>query len=191
MKKILFFVMALALSGGVSFADVQIDSGQSKATAPVKFFVARNARQATFPNVISKDSVVIWDSTSNDGVTVTTSTTSNDGLVVGITMDEIPGSSRDNTASTDEGYGNWGRVQCWGRYNEALWAAGMFANGGAPPAGSRVGTSATAQQLGLYQEVYQTGTSNGALNTSKDHVGVLLEAAAAGDTAIDVFVDRC
>jgi len=196
MKKYLVLALALLVGVGPAFGDVQIDRGQAKSSAPIKFFVARYARTGAVATAgafqISADSVVIWDSTSNDGVSVQTSTTSADGLAIGITMDAIPGSSRDNSSTNDEAYGNWGRVQCWGRYDEARWAAGMFPNGVAPGAGSRVATSATAQAAGVYLDLAPSGTAeDGASNTSRDHFGVLLEAAAAGDSAIDIFINRC
>lgn len=198
MKKILAFVFTLSVIGlgvlGSALADVDIKKGQRQDASPVKFFVARFARQPVFPTRISADSIVVWDSTSNDGVTVNTSTTSHDGLVVGVAMDNIPGSSRDTSPETDLNYNNWGRVQCWGRYNEMRWAAAMSPTGISLPAGSKFGTSATAQQGGLYFENYiqsDVTTANQALNTSRDHAGNILEATTASDTAIDVFLDRC
>ena len=204
MKKIISLFAALTfILSGLALADIQIDRGQERSASPKKFFVARFARTAsttsasnTQPGWISADSIVVWDSTSNDGRTVTTSTTSSDGLVAGIAMENILGSSRDNTAAEDESYGNFGRVQCWGRYNEARWNAAMSPGlGAAMSAGSRFSTSATAQNAGLYTEAYVATTGytddDSSLNTSRDYAGVTLEATTAGDTAIDVFVDRC
>lgn len=195
MKKIMFFILsALTLMGGVSFADVQIDEGQSKSVAPIKFMVARYARTGAVATAgaheISKDSVVVWDSTSRDGVTVTTSTTSNDGLVAGVAMDLIPGSSRDNTALNDEAKNNWGRIQVWGLRQDVRWANHSLQGGVQPSAGARVGTSGTAQSLGIYHEVANAGNNGEHVNTSKDSLGVLLEQPTAGDTIVDIFINR-
>ena len=114
MKKILFFVLALALTGvGLGFADVQIDEGQSHGTAPVKYFIARVGSN----QIVSKDRVVVYDTTSDDGVTVRMTTTSLDRLVAGITMEAITGVS-DDTVTNNRG--NWGRVQTWGYHSGAV-----------------------------------------------------------------------
>jgi hypothetical protein len=124
MKKLALVLALLLTFGGVSFADIQIDEGQLKSTAAKVFFVGRNARTSAdstsattdSPGVISKDSIVVWDSTSKDGVTITTATASSDRLAVGIALDDILGSSTDSTAAEDDSSGNWGRVQTWGLY---------------------------------------------------------------------------
>ena len=193
MKKFLFLALSLFLGLGQAFADVDIKEGQLKSTSPIKFFVARYSRTGAIATVgghrISKDSVVIWDSTSKDGVSVITSTTSYDGLVAGVTMDEIPGTSRDNTAAEDDAYGNWGRVQCWGKRDDVRWNSDLQIAAVAPVAGSRVAQSSTAQTAGLFKE--QIVDAGGGNNTSRDSLGVSLEAGTATATTLDVFLDRC
>src|SRR3990167_2107820 len=123
MRKYLILVLALmVMFEGVLFAGLQIDRGQTRGQADsvTKFFVARNARQT----VLSADRVVVLDSTSNDGITVTTSTTSYDGLAVGITVDSIPGITSDSTAAENLTGTNWGRVQVYGRYAAVSWDGG-------------------------------------------------------------------
>lgn len=190
-KLVSIFLCAFLITGvGVVLADVQIDEGQSKSTAPIKWFTARYARDAAFPSVISSGKVVVWDSTSNDGVTVNTTTTSYDGLAIGITIDTIPASSRDNSAANDEGYNNWGRVQVWGR------AAAVSFDSGATTcvAGSKVGAHSAAGESTLFALSALSDDITVAArhmpNLSRDYIGVTLEACAAGNKDIDVFVNR-
>lgn len=121
MKKLILFLSFLFLASGVSFADVQINEGQKLSTAPIQYTTARYGRTGAIATAggqnLSKDMIVVWDSTSKDGVSVQTSTTSGDRLVAGILMDNIPGSSRDNTAALDESSANWGRLQTWGKHS--------------------------------------------------------------------------
>lgn len=171
MKKILFIALALSVAlGGMCFADVQIDAGQAKNQAAVKFFIARNSRTA----LISADRVVVWDSASDDGISVTTTTTSGDGLVAGITIDAIPGSSSDS-ATTDMGYANWGRVQTWGRIDGVPTATGA-AN---TVAGSRMCASTTA------------GAISACVSPDGSGVGNALDAVtgAAVTAGIDIMVE--
>lgn len=198
MKKITFSLLPLFLFLGLGFfsaplahADVQLDSGQSKSQAPVVFFVGRYARTGSLATAgaheISDDSVVIWDTTSNDGVSVQTTTTSYDALVAGVTMDFLNGSSRDNTASEDEGYDNWARIQTWGRH-----ASVRFAVCAAPfscTSGMRVGTAAAAQSAAIFRTISEDVTTAQAfVSSSKDAFGVLLESPAATDTTADIFI---
>ena len=179
MRKIYSFILALALIGGGLVTNAgaeQIDPGQKKSTAPKKFFVARYARTGAIATAgghrISKDSIVVWDTVSRDGVTVTTTTTANSSLVAGITLDEIPGSSDDNTAAEDDNSPNWGRVQTWGLHPDTR----VLSNG--LNAGDPICASATAQAGGVC-------TSSSADNV----VAVLLEDKGS-DTAADVMVYR-
>lgn len=196
MKKILFLVLALTLTGaGSSFADVQVDKGQGKSTADIIFTVVRNGRtNANYGenrnngNVISSGSVVVWDTVSRDGVSIELTGLSGDGRVAGIMIDTIPGSSRDTTAATDEGYDNWGRMQVWGFFNEARWASAMAPGGGSLVSGSRVGTSALPGALGRFVTSSSDVVNNQDISASRDSVAIILENTTAGDTNIDVFV---
>jgi len=168
MKKILLVLLALSLSfGQVCFADVQIDAGQSKDDNAIKFFVARNGREA----VISADRVVVWDSTSKDGLTVSTTTTSGDRLVAGITLDSIPGVSSDSVTE-DMSSNNWGRVQTWGSHDNVLTAAGVNLG----TAGLKMCTSGTA------------GAASGCVSSDAYTVGVALEAVTGAVATVDIMV---
>lgn len=200
MKKyfVFFLALTLAVGGGLvvsnnATADVQIDKGQSLSTASKIFFVGRYARTGNVGTAggfeISADSVVIWDTTSNDGVTVQTSTTSYDALVAGVTLDIIRGSSRDNTASQDESHDNWGRIQTWGRHADTRWqscGSGIYQCA----AGQRVSVSSAAQNATVFRPASpdESATSGDFSPASRDSFGVLLEAPAATDTTADIFV---
>lgn len=180
MKKILFIALALSLAfGQVCFADVQIDEGQKKGTSAVKFFIARNARVAP----ISADRLVIWDSTSKDGVSVTTTTTSGDRLVAGITMDAIPGVTSDVTATSDSSFNNWGRVQTWGLHNNVLWTVAgseTAAAGTALCAGGTAGSPGNCNR----NETFPTASSS----MDSTSVGVALESVTSSSTSVDMMV---
>ena len=182
MKKLfsIFLAVSLAVVGyslpTVSYADVQIDEGQKKSQGAIKFFIGRYGRTGAIATAggfeISADSVVIWDGNSQDGVSVLTSTTSNDPLVAGITMDLIPGSSADNSAAVDESNPNWGRIQTWGLFSDA-----------------RVNS---AGDILLGVKVCQGGTAQAltqCTTTSADYIGIALEAEASSTVDIMVYGD--
>ena len=118
MKRLFSFLLALivlfGVNQGISYAGVQVDAGQThgQADAVSMFFVARNGRVAG----ISADRVVILDANSNDGVSVTRTTLSYDRLSVGVTIDDIPGITSDETAASGLNQSNWGRVRVYGRH---------------------------------------------------------------------------
>jgi|SRR3990167_1252428 len=200
MKRLLLAALAFTMLGAVAYAGTQVDEGYPKDDPDGKsvFVVVRFARQPSFPVVVSKDKIVVWDSVSADGATITTTTTSHDALVAGITIDEIPGSSRDNSAARDLGYNNWGRLRVWGRHVGVVAVSDTKAGGVASAAGDRVSTSSTAGSAGLYSTVSNDYLTNGVAlytgteglrhfaNTSKDSAGVILNRSSA--TSWDVFV---
>lgn len=190
MKKFFaFLVFALLLSGQAS-ADIQIDKGADRSTNKVIFFVGRYARTtaiATSGNMISKDRIVVWDKVSNDGVTVDYSTTSNDSMVAGVAMDNIPGSSRDSSAVSDVGASNWGRIQVWGRHADVSWDQSTV--GGASAlcsTGTLVGVS--ARNAGAAGMFIKTSADTVRAAVSTDSAGFLLESPAASDKTVDIFL---
>lgn len=192
MKKILSLFLALLLiGGGFVTADVQVDQGQKLSTASRVWFVGRYARTGVEERGgathISADSVVVFDSTSDDGVTINKTTTSFDALVAGVTIDRIQGSSRDVTAANDEGGGNWGRIQTWGFHS------GVRFQVCAPPfvcaAGMRVGAGSTSQDSAIYRDVStDTTTASNFTAASKDSYGVLMASPSTTATTADIFI---
>ena len=185
MRKLFALVLALmVMFGGISFAEVQIDRGTTRGQAGsvTKFFVARNARQTA----ISADRVVIWDTASNDGISVTTTTTSFDNLVAGVTIDALPGITSDATAASGLNQSNWGRVKVWGRHaNVSIDNQSATCSAGARIAsGSLAGEATALRFLGsISLDVFKNGVSG-------DAFGVALEACAANNKSLDVFIQR-
>ena len=191
MRKLLLISFALLLGlGGTAFAS-QLDAGQAKSYSKIVFFVGRYGRTnplGTNGNAISKDSVVIWDTTSDDGVTVNISTTSSDPAVAGVTIDDIPGTSRDNTAVLDESSSNWGRIQVYGRHANVSWDSSTIPGtaGGTLSAGAKVSVST---KLGGTAGIFRNASSDLAGSpVSVDSLGFLLKSPAATDKTTDIFV---
>jgi len=187
MRKLLSFLLIGVLAFSVNvYAEQQIDEGQQRGqtNAVSKFFVARNAREGT---LISADRVVIWDTTSNDGVTVTTSTTSFDPLVAGVTIDAIVGITSDNTAADSSGTSNWGRVRVYGRHAAVSWDSGdTICTVGGLVAHHNLAGEATSF-LAISEDV--AGAITGRRATSRDSFGVALEGCAADNKDLDIFVN--
>lgn len=180
MKKILIILVALLvlLPVGVSFA-WQIDEGQNVNQEKEAFFVARCVNSgygSNVGNLISKDKVVIFDDTSDDGVTVTYPANSNDAIVAGVTMEAFNCYSEDSTAANDPlSNNNWGRIQTYGVVTVSRdWSA----------APSEVGSG------------YYTGQHPGSVSTygtkaslSADaKVGAALDVDASTDTTAQIFL---
>lgn len=188
MKKLFLFAFVLLLAGGTAFADLQIDRGQTRgqAGAVSKFFVGRNAREGT---LISADRVVIWDTTSNDGVSVTTTTTSYDNLVAGVTIDAIPGVTSDATAAANLSQSNYGRIRVYGRHADVSFdTSSNDCSAGARIAAHNIAGTATA----MNNQFGSTDISSDVLTSgiSFDAFGVALEACAAANTTLDVFIQK-
>lgn len=189
MKKLKFIALIsiLALIGGVAFsgkgfAEEQVDAGQQRGQANSirSWFIARNARQDT---TISADRVVVFDTISDDGVSVTTSTLSSDPLVVGVTMDIIPSITSNATAPNSSGTVNWGRVQIYGLHTAVSWDSGATAC----IAGSLVGNALTAGTASLFKPLSQDTT---VAAISRDNFGFTTAACASTSKTMDIFIHR-
>lgn len=106
---------------------------------------------------LGKYAIVIWDILSDDGITVTTTTTSGDTTVAGITpVDTLTPdiNTLGNTATADEGNRNWTWIQTYGK---ALvnWESG----GGAATAGGAFGTAATAGRANTFTFATTAGSN--------------------------------
>lgn len=78
---------------------------------------------------LTKDSIVIWDSTSADGVTITYTSTSGDCRVAGIAaVTFLTPEYYGRTASNDLGGRNWGWIQTYGLCNMRVGSKGTAAN---------------------------------------------------------------
>ncbi len=192
MKKLLLLIALLFLGVGQSFAIVQIDQGQDKSATKSVYFVGRYARTNAIASNglgISKDRVVVWDATSNDGVTVNLSGTSHDGLVAGVTIDDIGGVSSDLTAANATGLNTWGRIRVYGRHADVSWDQSQTSiNALAAPVGSKVSVSGRPTTLGAAGTFRQASGDSVNDAVSRDSFGSLLESPAATDKTVDIFI---
>lgn len=118
---------------------------------------------------LSADSICVWDTVSDDGVTVTTTTTSYDSAVAGIIVLDIltpDEGTLGNTAVNDMGKRNWGWLQTYGLSEVTVQADGVASVKSALGTGSECGkaslfvgstTSSTVQgNAGFYYDAVTT-----------------------------------
>lgn len=195
MRKLILFGFALFLGVGNAFA-IQIDEGENMSSSKSVFFVGRYGRSnviATNGQRISKDLVVIWDLTSNDGVSVNLSTQSFDASVAGVAIDDINGISSDATAANSLQNGIWGRIRVYGRHAnvsfDAATACGIGNTGATlcPMVGLLASQSGVAGRATILR---QTSDENALAFTtaSRDSFGILLESPAVTDKTADILV---
>lgn len=126
---------------------------------------------------LAADSIVIWNLTSDDGVTVTTTTTSSDSAVAGILVTQALTPDTDgNTAAQDVGQGNWTWLQTYG-----LAQADVVGSVITTTAGDAMGTSTTAgevvQHVGSIDNPREQGVA-----------GFFFDASAADAANVEVFI---
>lgn len=187
-KKLFLFVLAISLVSGVALA---ADNALSKspgagdimnqgrlANSPGRIFrVVRwqplNSGSSLIQNSLTADSIVVWDTTSDDGVTITTTLTSGDAAVAGIVPIAIlTPDVYGQTAAQDLGKRNWGWLQTYG-LSEATIAAT-----GAVTAGSKMGTGTT----------YGGASGTAAATDTTRSCGFFLDTAAVSATDVEVFL---
>jgi len=186
LKRLLLVSLAILLLSGIAFA-VTPGGGKSpgrgelvempyQSDPPKRFRVVRYlGTQDT--DGIAKDSIVVWDTTIDDGVTINTTTTSGDSTVAGILVQAILTQDVvDNTAIQDIGRDNWSWLQTYGLSQVDLSAAAVSA-------GDAMGTTATAGAGGRYTATTGYGNSN-----QQGYAGFFFDAAAASATDVECFV---
>jgi len=125
---------------------------------------------------LAADSIVIWDTGNDDGVTITTTTLSSDSRVAGIIVTQALTPEADgNTAVQDRGKQNWTWLQTYGLSQVNVAAAGN------PLVGETFGTSTTAGEASMYVP-----------NTTNPRIlgvaGFFVDAATGGDNDVEVFI---
>lgn len=190
MKRIftLFVIAAFLLAGGVAYAapGVGQDGGEISTKAynwsPERTFrwvryqpAVGTGNYLNIPS-LTKDSIVIWDTISDDGVTVTTTTTSNDPRVAGIVLyaiatPEVCG----QFASADNAKRNYGWLQTYGKCNVNMMTLGDSVAGGA------MGTGSTSGQASSFTASTTSGMTNG-------NAGFYYDAGTAGATGVECFL---
>lgn len=123
MKKILFvsLILCLCLGIGVSFAefpqsenvvDIGGNYGSVGTTPPTKILRVRYAMQQANAMTISSGDVVIWDTTSKDGLTISACVTDNASNYAGVLVTSIP--TADNISQVNQNTRNWGYMAVQG-----------------------------------------------------------------------------
>lgn len=191
MRKYILSVFAVLLLSGTAFAapgntlnpGVGDILGQGKYQSdPHRIFrmVRFVQPSATFGSAatLEANSIVVWDVTNDDGVTVTTSIISSDATVAGvIATNALTQDTSGNTAAQDIGKDNWTWLQTYGS------ATVNFAPtvGTVNVAGAQFGTSTTLGEAAMC--VYNSGRAD--LNGC---AGIAYDSATAGDDDVEVFI---
>ncbi len=126
-NKLMLLVLALSLawSGVVFGAPAEPEDvgfrlnnavvGGNDGVATKVFILVRNGDRTADTSALNSGDVVVWDTNSDDGITVTTTTISHDGAVAGILVTALETADTGSiTAADDTGRRNWGYAQVYG-----------------------------------------------------------------------------
>lgn len=188
MRKLnLFLVLALLLVAGPALAVQQTLPqagdvlGQNKYQSdPHRIFRMVRYVPTTYngATTLAADSIVVWDTSNDDGVTVTTTTTSSDSAVAGIIVVQALTPETDgNTAAQDAGKKNWTWLQTYGKAQVNFVAT----VGAVDNAGAAFGTSTTAGEAAQF-----VGSTTDPRAQGK--AGFVYDTATAGDDDVEVFL---
>lgn len=144
---------------------------------PKKFRLVRWSGTAVAGSTIAANSIVVWDTTVDDGVSVNTSVISHDSSVAGIVVTTILSADvTDNTAIEDIGKDNWGWLQTYG-----ISTVNLAAGSAAVSAGSAMSVSSTKAEAGAFVASASDSTANG-------YAGFFFDADAVGTDEVECFV---
>ena len=190
MRKQLFNVLlAIFFLAGVAFAETPgyrqdpgtgdiLGQGKYQSDAHKIFRMVRYV-PVTYDGAttLAADSIVVWNLVSDDGVTITTSTTSYDSAIAGITVTQALTPDTDgNTAVQDVGQGNWTWLQTYGSCQVNL------ATSVTPvTAGDAMATSTVAGE----SAPFVSSTTNA---RAQGNAGFFYDAATAGDNDVQCFL---
>jgi hypothetical protein len=177
MKKIIFSIfVATLLMGGIAFAGSAEILGQGgyPSDAHKIYRFVHNAGAVE----LAENAIVVWDTTMDNGVSVTTTKISGDSTVAGILTEAIPGqATAANTAALDIGLANWGLMQTYGL------AEVNVATGNTPIAGEAFGCSTTLGEAATYA-IHGGGAT--AIQIGK--AGFYYDDAVSGEDDVEVFL---
>lgn len=161
--------------------------GTKQGTGNREVKLVRNGNQTEAGAGLVSGDLVIWDTLSDDGVTVATTTTSADGRIAGIVCSTIPtADSVQNSAQDGAGRRNWGWIVVSGPMVVDLTAAGS--NGAAVGDAFITSTDATvATRFETTPPAYLNGAYTERL-TRTNKGGFFLDTPAASDTSVEVYV---
>lgn len=125
---------------------------------------------------ISAESIVIWDLTADNGVSVNTTTLSGDSAVAGILVETLPAQvASSNTAAQDIGRNNWAFMQTYG-------LAEVFVGLAVITEGSAMGTGTQVGEANVY------GPGADALPTQRGFAGFFYDTASALEDDVKCFL---
>lgn len=198
LKSLVLSLVAVIALAGVSYGydNPTLDTYQikknaggraSSSTRIVK--LVRNSEQGQNSVAIASGDVVVYDTNSDDGVTVRLTTTSADGAIAGIAVTSIPTSDTvQNSAADGDGMRNWGWIIVHGKANAKVGAGG--ANGNA--IGDVVITSTDSGAVTTFRDLANptaVATAAGVNRAVTGRGGFFLDAADASSTTSEVFVN--
>lgn len=146
-------------------------------------YPSRDANAAS----ISSGDALIWDTVSDDGVSVQKSEVSGDNAFAGIAATTIQSAEvAAGSAKADAGYRNWGYMVVWGPTTANVTAGGT----GAHSAGDFFITSNDLAKITTMNS--RAGTTDMILAEGRKLIGgrggIFLDAVTAADTTAEVFV---
>lgn len=196
MKKIfVLLVVALLCVSGVAYAgqtalsvspgagDIVAKHGSNdipdKTFRIVRFMTNSNDVKPADTPSLTADSIVIWDTASDDGATICTTATSYDSAVAGVvpvailTCDNIAAIGA--TAAEDVGRNNWGWLQTYGPCEVT---------------GMTLGTVAVKSALATSSQPGRAGSFVGSTTgpTVQGNAGFFYDAYTAAETDVQAFV---
>lgn len=190
MKKFLPILLVVLLVTGIAFAATpgfRQDPGtgdilgQGKYQSdPHKIFrmVRYQPSTCATSSTMSKDSIVIWDTTSDDGITVTTTTTSYDSAVAGIIVTQaLTPDLCSRTAANDVGGRNWTWLQTYG-----LSQTNVDPLNTGPTVKAAMATSTREGEA-------TTFIGGGTSSLTQGMAGFFYDTATAGDDDVEVFIN--
>jgi len=191
MKKILSLVLIALMVAGVAYAAtpgyrLSPGIGENMTTAQggqqsdpgktfrmVRFMPATATANST---TLTAESIVIWDLSSDDGVTITTTETSYDSAVAGIIVHAcLTPETIGNTAAVDRGKRNWTWLQTHGL------AQVRVQNLGSVVVGEAMATSNNEGEAGSFVASASAAGLNG-------NAGFFFDSAAADTDDVECFV---
>ena len=197
MRKLILalFTLCVVCSAGNSYAaeptyetwtDKSVHTNKQGTPVRVLKRVRFASRDANAVGIVSGDAV-IYDTVSDDGVTIAFTTTSKDGAFAGIAVTTIQtADSASANAQEDAGKRNWGWIIVHGPANANVTASGTNANAvGNPLITSRDQGKVTTLEAPRGAGAASLDTAFAASNSG----GFFYDAADGSSTTVDVFVN--
>lgn len=200
MRKYLIIALTLlttVFGGGIAFAlDLPANEGMIKRiqgarqSTPTRVYkLVRSSMRTATSGTISIGSAVVYDTVSDDGITVRMTTTSADPAFAGIVVTLISPDPTANgaTAADEEGKTNWGYIQVHGPTTATVNAGGTNGQAaGATFITSRDSGAITALELPTVLPLVADFAQYGRVANAKG--GFFEDAADGSSTSVDVFI---